>query len=214
MITLKERCLGLQTAKFSVRCQKHFSFLKIHNCYTFDMDKNPFLIFLFMIAIIAGIYFYNSFNKPVLIPHKIIEDYGVVTAYNTGCYVDAVCSVEIDGKYIIPVGMGRTIESEAPEFGLSTITDKDIGAKVKFRAIVSDPVTDKYLSIDQKGTYETFYILKIEDYFACSDNCPGEKEQYMKPIFTGIKEKTECEKYGGTYQEIIGWGVQKICIAE
>lgn len=51
----------------------------------------------------------------------------------------------------------------------------------------------------------------IVDFFACSDNCPGSREQYMIKIYEGVKDETECNKLGGALRAITGWGARKVC---
>jgi len=54
----------------------------------------------------------------------------------------------------------------------------------------------------------------IVDHFACSDYCPGPKEQYMVKIYQGITNDEECRKLGGRPATYVGWGIFHICIAE
>jgi len=54
----------------------------------------------------------------------------------------------------------------------------------------------------------------IVDHFACSDYCPGPREQYMVKIYQGIEDEEECSKLGGRSSSYTGWGTFKICIAE
>jgi len=41
---------------------------------------------------------------------------GKITAVDTGCFVDAVCSVSVDGKKVI-LEMGRMLSTSTPEIG-------------------------------------------------------------------------------------------------
>jgi len=54
----------------------------------------------------------------------------------------------------------------------------------------------------------------IVDHFACSDYCPGAREQYIVKIYEGIEDDEECLKLGGRPSSYTGWGTFKICIAE
>ena len=54
----------------------------------------------------------------------------------------------------------------------------------------------------------------IIDHFACSDYCPGPKEQYMVKIYQGVTDQKECRQLGGTPYTYYGWGEYHICLAE
>lgn len=54
----------------------------------------------------------------------------------------------------------------------------------------------------------------IVDYFACSDNCPGSREQYMVKVYKDVTDSDECKKLGGTPSSYFGWGEFHICLAE
>ncbi len=61
---------------------------------------------------------------------------------------------------------------------------------------------------DEKEAPETPRIIEI---FACSDNCPGPREQYMKRIYEGVEDEEECRKLGGRLFTIVGWGKRVVC---
>jgi hypothetical protein len=150
---------------------------------------------------------------------EIVEVAGSVTKYNADCAFDATCSVEIDNQYVIEVAAGMVPQELAPKYGLNDVGGDDVGAKVKARAkVVSEGDMQKgrltELSIDEKDTNETFYLLKLQEYFACSDYCPDKPSKYQKVIFETITNPEDCKKVGGTPDQIIGWGVREICIAE
>jgi hypothetical protein len=54
----------------------------------------------------------------------------------------------------------------------------------------------------------------IVDHFACSDYCPGPKEQYIVKVYQGVEDEEECRQLGGRPSTYVGWGTFKICIAE
>ena len=173
------------------------------------------------IGFILGILFYVGYSylnndpvkneKPEGEMGEIVEGIGIVTAYDDKCKVDSACRVQIENRDWITINAGRVSVDMLPEFGKNDVTQKDIGTLVKYKA---RRVGDGVLSIDQKNKNEIFYLLKIDRYFACSDYCPGDEEQYMKTIFVNITDKEECASVGGKYEEIIGWGIRKICIVE
>lgn len=178
------------------------------------------IIFIFLFSAVVLAYFQTVSqlnNNPIKDnfggESGIVELTGTVTTYNTGCYVDATCFVEIDNKYLIVVGTGRP-RGTAPILGKNNVTEEDVGAKVKIRAKVDYNETDaqKWLSIDQRGTNEKFYLLKITDHFACSDYCPGPKEKYMKTVYEGISDPQECTEVRGFPYEYRGWVVRNICL--
>ena len=51
----------------------------------------------------------------------------------------------------------------------------------------------------------------IVEVFACSDNCPGPEEQYIKRIYEGVSDEDECRRLGGEPYTIFGWGQRTIC---
>lgn len=52
---------------------------------------------------------------------------------------------------------------------------------------------------------------KIVDFFACGDNCPGDRSQYLVKVYEGVDTKEECEKYGGEFKSFVGWGTTYYC---
>lgn len=55
---------------------------------------------------------------------------------------------------------------------------------------------------------------EIVEVFACSDYCPGPREQYLKQVYDGIIDEDECRKLGGQPYTYIGWGEHTVCVAE
>jgi len=55
---------------------------------------------------------------------------------------------------------------------------------------------------------------KIVEVFACSDYCPGPREQYMKKIYEGVEDEETCLALGGKPYTFVGWGSTFICLAE
>jgi hypothetical protein len=60
----------------------------------------------------------------------------------------------------------------------------------------------------EKDETETPQIVEV---FACSDNCPGPEENYMKHVYDGVTDKEECRRLGGHLYTIIGWGKRVVC---
>jgi hypothetical protein len=52
---------------------------------------------------------------------------------------------------------------------------------------------------------------KIVEVFACSDYCPGPKENYMKRVYDGVTDEGECRRLGGHPFTIAGWGKRMVC---
>ena len=52
---------------------------------------------------------------------------------------------------------------------------------------------------------------EIIEVFACSDNCPGPREQYIKRVFAGVTDEDECRKLGGRPYTYVGWGKRTVC---
>lgn len=158
-------------------------------------------------------------NVGIISKGEIVEIAGTVTKYTPECFADGTCTVEIDDKYVIEVVVGMMPTGMGPEFGRNDVTSDDVGVKVKVRAKVVTPPSEatggkSLLSIDEKNTTETFYILKITEHFACSDYCPDKPSKYQKIIFESIKTPEDCKKVGGTPEQYTGWGVTNICVAE
>ena len=61
---------------------------------------------------------------------------------------------------------------------------------------------------DEKEALKTPKIVEV---FACSDNCPGPKDQYMKRVYEGVTDEEECRKLGGHPYTIVGWGKRVVC---
>lgn len=54
----------------------------------------------------------------------------------------------------------------------------------------------------------------IVEHFACGDNCPGSREQYIKMIYEGVSDEAECRSHGGEPYTYYGWLSTTICLAE
>lgn len=54
----------------------------------------------------------------------------------------------------------------------------------------------------------------VIDYFACGDNCPGPREQYMKRVYQNIHTAEECTKLGGTLYTYVAWTEVTLCLAK
>lgn len=62
---------------------------------------------------------------------------GTITAYDTGCFVDAICSVSVDGKTVILVTGGRLMAGEVNVGTLQGVASiGDLETKVGSRAEV------------------------------------------------------------------------------
>ena len=55
---------------------------------------------------------------------------------------------------------------------------------------------------------ETPPIIEV---FACSDNCPGPEEQYIKRVYDGVTDEDECRRLGGRLFTVVGWGTRTLC---
>jgi hypothetical protein len=55
---------------------------------------------------------------------------------------------------------------------------------------------------------------KVVEHYACSDFCPGPREDYLVNIYEGVDNDEECSKLGGTFESYVGWGETFICIAD
>lgn len=55
---------------------------------------------------------------------------------------------------------------------------------------------------------------EIIEVFACSDNCPDPREQYIVKAYKGILNAAECSRIGGRSYEYFGWTKYFVCIAE
>lgn len=51
-------------------------------------------------------------------------------------------------------------------------------------------------------------IIKV---FACSDHCPGPREQYLVEVYKGINNISDCKRVGGVPYEYFGWKKYFIC---
>jgi len=54
-------------------------------------------------------------------------------------------------------------------------------------------------------------VPDIVDVFACSDYCPGPREEYIKRVYDGVTDEEECRKLGGKPYTYIGWGQHSVC---
>lgn len=50
--------------------------------------------------------------------------------------------------------------------------------------------------------------------FLCSDYCPEPEETYLKRVFDGVTDESECQELGGRSYTYSGWGQRTVCIAE
>lgn len=103
------------------------------------MTKNTKIILGIVIVVLmaAGIWYFVCKNKEMGegklvtgLPEQTFS--GTITAVDTGCFVDAVCSVSVDGKKVIVV-MGRMLgeqQSVGKLLGVESIGDVEgkIGA--------------------------------------------------------------------------------------
>lgn len=55
---------------------------------------------------------------------------------------------------------------------------------------------------------------RIIEVFACSDNCPGPEEDYIKKVYEGVEDEGTCLDLGGTPLSYVGWGEFFVCLAE
>jgi hypothetical protein len=55
---------------------------------------------------------------------------------------------------------------------------------------------------------------RIVDHFACSDYCPGPRENYMIKIYEGVTDEAICKSLGGTIYTYYGWGKFTVCKAQ
>ncbi len=64
------------------------------------------------------------------------------------------------------------------------------------------------ISDAEKENIETPQIVEV---FACSDYCPGPREQYIKRVYDGVTDEEECRKLGGRLYTVKGWGTRIVC---
>lgn len=64
------------------------------------------------------------------------------------------------------------------------------------------------------GGHEHSDKPRVVEVFACSDYCPGPKEQYLKKVYEGIEDPESCEEVGGKPYVYFGWGSFFVCLAE
>ena len=55
---------------------------------------------------------------------------------------------------------------------------------------------------------------EIVEHFACSDFCPGPREDYVVNVYQGIDTAEKCSKLGGRFESYVGWGETFICVVE
>lgn len=84
----------------------------------------------------------------------------------------------------------------------------------KPQTIIINSITNNNQATSTNTDNQQDSIIKppIVDHFACSDYCPGPKEQYMVKVYQGITDETECAKLGGQPSSYTGWGTTKICL--
>jgi len=51
----------------------------------------------------------------------------------------------------------------------------------------------------------------VSNFFACGDYCPGDENQYIVKVYTGVTTQEECDKKGGEFASFIGWGETFYC---
>jgi len=61
------------------------------------------------------------------------------------------------------------------------------------------------------GPDEEYEVPEIVEVFACSDNCPGPEEQYIKTVYDGVTDEEECLKLGGEPYTYYGWRKFTVC---
>ncbi len=107
------------------------------------MDKKYYVPFLIICAIIMAFIFYinykadseekdikNDVPQGKLPTGSDIETFsGTITAYDTGCFADATCSISVDGKKVILVTGGRAMSQDTPVgrlLGVESIGDLEM----------------------------------------------------------------------------------------
>lgn len=54
---------------------------------------------------------------------------------------------------------------------------------------------------------------EIVEVFACSDNCPGPEQQYIKRVYKDVTDEAECRRLGGKPFTVVGWTERRFCEA-
>ena len=54
-------------------------------------------------------------------------------------------------------------------------------------------------------------IPDIIEVFACSDYCPGPEEQYIRRVYEGVTDESECRELGGEPYTYLGWRERTVC---
>ena len=70
-----------------------------------------------------------------------------------------------------------------------------------------------YAVLGGPGEREAGHEPAIVEVFACSDNCPGPEEQYLKRVYEGISDEARCRELGGEPYTYYGWGEFTVCLA-
>jgi hypothetical protein len=61
--------------------------------------------------------------------------------------------------------------------------------------------------------YRKMFAPPVVTMFACSDFCPGPREQYEVMIYKDVSSTFRCHLIGGKPETINGWKPQTICLA-
>lgn len=64
---------------------------------------------------------------------------------------------------------------------------------------------------DDGATPEEIAKPEIVEVFACSDNCPGPEEQYIKRVYKDVTDEAECRRLGGRPFVVVGWTERRFC---
>jgi hypothetical protein len=64
---------------------------------------------------------------------------------------------------------------------------------------------------DEEGSTEKPKIIEV---FACSDYCPGPRENYLQRAYDGVSDQETCRALGGQPYTYSGWGSTFICLAK
>ena len=54
---------------------------------------------------------------------------------------------------------------------------------------------------------------KIVEHFACNSYCPGPREKYLKRVYKGVSDSSECHSIGGRPYTYMEFDERTVCLA-
>lgn len=140
------------------------------------MKKIILLVFLVVIVVISGYIIISQKNNDEIIPYteketvenntelNLVKLEGTVTDIHNGCWSDGICSIEVDGKWWIPIIKGGLMPPDSkPEIQGEVVgivfneNNESLGKKVEVNA---KKVDENYLTIFGSKDY---YVRVINE---------------------------------------------------